>query len=201
MTTAATQHDAPRCGHCLYALAGLGDRGRCPECGESFEIVQQPAQPLDVRKTRLQADLALRRFNGPPSLRQRIAPFLRPAALMLFLTGAAGTLVWIGWQTIRAIDYKLGWGGDHYHPPRPSTTGSLAAANTIGEALLIALRCIPYALLLLAVAIAFAGLSLRRVPLAPGTTLTGTEARGLGAFGLGAAILIAGVLYITAFSG
>lgn len=199
MTATAHHQETARCTRCLYALDGLGTRGCCPECGEHFEIIKPPVEALDRRKTRLAADLALRRFNGPPTLFQRFAPWARPAALVLFVAGVAGTLMWIGWQTIQAINYKLGWTGDHYRAPRPSTTGSLAAAYTIGDALLVALRCVPYALLLLAIAIAFAGLSLRRVPLAPGTTLTGGEAKGLGAFGLVAALLIAGTLYLAAF--
>lgn len=200
MTAAAHHQEAARCTRCLYTLAGLGNLGRCPECGEHFEIIEPPEETIANRKTRLAADLALRRLNGPPTLLQRLTPWARPAALVLFVVGVAGTLMWIGWETIQAINYKLGWSSDHYRPPRPSTTGSLAAVSTIGDVLLVALRCIPYALLLLAIVLAVAGLSFRRVPLAPGTTLTGSEARGLGAFGLGAAILIAGILYITAFS-
>lgn len=26
------------CLHCLYPIAGLGDSGRCPECGKAFEL-------------------------------------------------------------------------------------------------------------------------------------------------------------------
>lgn len=200
MTTAALHQETPRCERCLYALVGLGNRGRCPECGRRFELGEPPPETIADRKTRLTGELALRRLNGPPTLFQRLAPWFRPAALVLFLIGVAGTLVWIGWQTIRAINYKLSWTGDHYHGPRPSTTGSLAAVRTIGDTLLDALACMPYALLLLAIAVAVAGLSFRRVPLAPGTTLTGSEAKGLGAFALGAAILIAGILSFTAFS-
>lgn len=174
---------------CLYSLQGLAPQGTCPECGRRYSVELVTRERARERLERERAGVLLR--ERPRTRAWRVAWRVRVLSLAAVLLGVAAVCIWIAFESVWALERKLNAFGV---PRGPSKSAVVRVLEWAGDAAVIALHAVPYALLVLTITCAVLGLVTERVPLSRGEPVRGADARGLGWLGLAGSFLIAGCL-------
>lgn len=85
------------CTACAYLLRGLGERGRCPECGTRFDHtrVERPRpKPSDFRQLVLAWE--------------RLGPSPRVLTIAVLIIGLSAVSIWFAWTSVQRIGHMLG---------------------------------------------------------------------------------------------
>lgn len=184
----------PRCHHCLYNLTGLAATGTCPECGHRYDTADGPPPTLADKAAEFPERLAIGVRDAQPWFWERFLPSPRNAAVIAFVLGTGITLVWIGYEYMRAVYSKLGV-TDHGHRPTRTPSAPITVGNAVGDGLVFLAHALPYALVIAALMLAHAGLQRRRINLSPSLALTDADAQSLGRFALYTGFALAAFLY------
>ena len=89
---------AARCEGCAYPLRGLGQVGRCPECGTRFDLSPRLAP---------QERPHINEWRQFVHVWDRFGPGFRTIAIVLLLLGATAILITFGWIAVAKIEQEL----------------------------------------------------------------------------------------------
>ncbi|MDP1662893.1 MAG: hypothetical protein Q8L55_13340 [Phycisphaerales bacterium] len=190
---------APRCHHCLYNLSGLPAAGPCPECGRPYDTADGPPPSLAEQIDAFPGRLSIGLRDAKPWFGERFLPSAHSAAVILLVLGTATLLIWIAWESMRAVFNKFAV-TNHGHRPTGTQSMPLTIGRAIADAAVFLAHALPYALVVAALVIAHEGIQHKRVHLSPTLTLTGTEARSLGRFALYSGLALAAFLFWSSLS-
>jgi len=184
----------PRCHHCLYNLTGLEPTGTCPECGHRYNTADGPPPTFADAAAEFPERIAIGVRDAQPWFWEKFLPSPRNAAVITLVLGTATTLVWIGWESMRAVFNKFAV-TDHGHRLTRSTSTPIKIGQALGDAAALLVHALPYALVIAALVLAYAGLQRRRINLSQSLALTDADAQSLGRFALYTGFALAAFLY------
>jgi hypothetical protein len=119
------QHEtaAPHCVKCGYNLTGLPDRGRCPECGNSFDAARREPEP--------QKPALLISFLGPPTL-------IGVGTLLGLYGTSIVALVWIVINAVTMATWQARWTRfDAIRRRKPPLSSALVLAQAVALAIVL----------------------------------------------------------------
>lgn len=94
------------CGRCRYPLIGLTIRGRCPECGDAYDL-NRPARQATADE--VASELAAAPLRAARRYWDDFAPGPRTVMMLLSVLGTSTALTLMGWLALKALQDRLHW--------------------------------------------------------------------------------------------